>query len=65
LCDVFIHSGSLVLLKAAVTAWKKLADTVIKAGQLSMRQKLLLKPVIHILKTCHTPDAYQARSLPE
>ncbi|KAL0018276.1 hypothetical protein WJX77_003271 [Trebouxia sp. C0004] len=60
LCDVFLHSGSLVLLEAAVTAWKKLADTVMKAGQLSMRQKPLLKPVIQILKTCHTPDAYQA-----
>ena len=65
LCDVFTHSGSLVLLEAAGTAWKKLADAIMNAGQLSMRQELLLKPVIHMLKTCHTPDAYQACSLPE
>ncbi|DBA82454.1 TPA: hypothetical protein ACH3X2_000688 [Trebouxia sp. C0005] len=58
-CDVLIRSGSLVLLKAAVMAWKKLADTVINAGQLSMRQELV-KPVIYMLKTCHTPAAYQA-----
>ena len=64
LCDVFMHSGSLVLLEAAAMAWKKLADTVMKADQLRMRPKLLLRPVIHILKTCHTPDAYQACSLP-
>ncbi|KAL0045121.1 hypothetical protein WJX82_009064 [Trebouxia sp. C0006] len=60
LCDVCIHSGSLVLLEAAATAWKKLTDTVMNAGPLSMRQELLLKPVIHMLKTCHTPDTYQA-----
>ena len=64
MCDVLIRSGSLVLLKAAVMAWKKLADTVINAGQLSMRQELV-KPVIYMLKTCHTPAAYQACSLPQ